>query len=82
MDITHILLNNAELGKIAKEQRAGEFQVWETGLHNPSFAMFAKQCGGHGARVTAAHELDAAFATALAVKGPSLVEIVTDPELV
>jgi thiamine pyrophosphate-dependent acetolactate synthase large subunit-like protein len=44
--------------------------------------MFAKQCGGHGARVTAAHELDAAVATALAVKGPSLVEIVTDPELV
>lgn len=82
MDITHILLNNAELGKIAKEQRAGEFQVWETGLHNPSFAIFAKQCGGYGARVTAAHELDAAFATALAFKGPSLVEIVTDPELV
>ncbi len=27
MDITHILLNNAELGKIAKEQRAGEFQT-------------------------------------------------------
>ena len=26
--------------------------------------------------------LDAAFATELAVKGPSLVEIVTDPELV
>ena len=82
MDITHILLNNAELGKIAKEQRAGEFQVWETGLHNPSFAMFAKQCGGHGARVTSARELDAALSTALAVKGPSLVEIVTDPELV
>jgi pyruvate oxidase len=82
MDITHILLNNAELGKIAKEQRAGEFQVWETALHNPSFAMFAKQCGGHGARVTAAQDLDAAFATALAFKGPALVEIVTDPELV
>jgi thiamine pyrophosphate-dependent acetolactate synthase large subunit-like protein len=82
MDITHILLNNAELGKISKEQRAGELPVWETDLHNPSFAMFAKQCGGHGARVTEAHELDAAFATALAYKGPSLVEIVTDPELV
>ena len=27
-------------------------------------------------------EVDAAFATALAVNGPSLVEIVTDPELV
>jgi pyruvate oxidase len=80
MDITHILLNNAELGKIAKEQRAGAFQVWETDLHNPSFALFAKQCGGHGVRITAAQNLDAAFATALACKGPSLVEIVTDPE--
>jgi thiamine pyrophosphate-dependent acetolactate synthase large subunit-like protein/nitrite reductase/ring-hydroxylating ferredoxin subunit len=82
MDITHILLNNAELGKISKEQRAGELPMWETGLRNPSFAMFAKQCGGNGVRVTAAHELDAAFAAALAYKGPSLVEIVTDPELV
>ena len=43
--------------------------------------MFAKQCRGHGARVTAAQDLDAAFAAALAIKGPSLVEIVTDPEL-
>lgn len=80
MDITHVLLNNGELGKIAKEQRAGAFEVWETSLLNPSFAMFARQCGGHGVRVKAAHELDAALATALAVKGPSIVEIVTDPE--
>lgn len=81
MDITHVLLNNAELGKISKEQRAGEFQVWETGLHNPSFALFARQCGGHGVRVTAAQDLAPAIATALAFEGPSLVEIVTDPEL-
>ncbi len=82
MAITHILLNNAELGKISKEQRAGELPVWETGLRNPSFAMFARQCGGHGVRVTAAAELDAALAAALACAGPSLVEVVTDPELV
>ncbi len=82
MDITHILLNNAQLGKITKEQRAGEFQVWETGLRNPSFAMFAKQCGGHGAKVTAAAGLDQAIAEALACKGPALVEVMTDAELV
>ncbi|MGB1390628.1 MAG: thiamine pyrophosphate-dependent enzyme, partial [Paracoccaceae bacterium] len=34
MDITHILLNNGELGKISKEQRAGEWPVWETSLVN------------------------------------------------
>ena len=28
MDITHVLLNNAQLGKITKEQRAGEWTVW------------------------------------------------------
>jgi hypothetical protein len=38
MNITHVLLNNGQLGKIAKEQRAGEWDVWQTSLHNPDFA--------------------------------------------
>lgn len=82
MDITHILLNNSELGKISKEQRAGEWPVWETNLHNPSFAAFARLCGGHGVKVTEAKDLEAAIAGALAHKGPSLVEIITDADLV
>ena len=51
MNITHVLLNNSELGKISKEQRAGEYDVWQTSLHNPDFAAFAQLCGGHGIRV-------------------------------
>jgi thiamine pyrophosphate-dependent acetolactate synthase large subunit-like protein len=82
MDITHVLLNNSELGKISKEQRAGEWPVWETNLHNPSFAAFAKLCGGHGARVTKADQIEAAIQEALADGGPALVEIITDAELV
>jgi thiamine pyrophosphate-dependent acetolactate synthase large subunit-like protein/nitrite reductase/ring-hydroxylating ferredoxin subunit len=82
MNITHVVLNNAQLGKIAKEQRAGEWPVWETSLHNPSFAMFARQCGGHGVKVAVAEGLDRAIAEALAYKGPSLVEVISDPELV
>ncbi|MEO1206352.1 MAG: thiamine pyrophosphate-binding protein [Pseudomonadota bacterium] len=82
MDITHILLNNSELGKISKEQRAGEWPVWETGLQNPPFSTFARLCGGHGARVTQADDLDASITEALAFNGPALVEIVTDPDLV
>ena len=82
MDITHVLLHNGELGKISKEQRAGEWPVWETDLHNPSFAAFAKLCGGHGKTVTAAGDLDAAISEALAYDGPALVEIMTDAELV
>ncbi len=82
MDITHILLNNSELGKISKEQRAGEWPVWETNLTNPSFAAFARLCGGHGHRVTDAADLNTAIADAIAHDGPSLVEIVTDADLV
>jgi thiamine pyrophosphate-dependent acetolactate synthase large subunit-like protein len=82
MDITHILLNNSELGKISKEQRAGEWPVWETNLHNPGFAAFAKLCGGQGIRVTQAEQLEAALQDALAYDGPALVEIITDAELI
>jgi len=82
MDITHILLHNGQLGKISKEQRSGEWPVWETDLHNPSFAAFAKLCGAHGQKVTKTEDIAAAIEKALAVKGPALVEIMTDAELV
>lgn len=81
MDITHILLNNSQLGKITKEQRAGDFEVWQTDLHNPSFATFARLCGGHGVKVDKPEELEAALKEAMAFKGPALVEIVSDMEL-
>ena len=48
MPITHVLLNNAQLGKITKEQRAAEWDVWQTSLHNPDFAEYAELCGAHG----------------------------------
>lgn len=82
MNITHILLNNGELGKISKEQMAGEWQVWQTSLHNPSFAEFSKLCGGFGVKVTNASELEAAIDKAIAYDGPSLVEVMTDVQLV
>jgi len=82
MDITHVLLNNSMLGKITKEQRAGMFEVWQTSLHNPNFAEYAQLCGAHGVRVTDRAQLHDALTDALAHRGPSMVEIVTDPELV
>ena len=82
MDVTHILLNNSELGKITKEQRAGDFEVWQTDMHNPSFATFARLCGGHGAKVTDAADPDSAIKEALEFKGPALIEIMSDMELI
>lgn len=78
MNITHVVLNNSELGKISKEQRAGNWDVWQTSLHNPSFAEYATLCGALGIRVTQAAELDAALEKALAHDGPSLVEVMAD----
>ncbi|WP_419946135.1 thiamine pyrophosphate-binding protein [Candidatus Poriferisodalis sp.] len=82
MDIAHVLLNNGELGKISKEQRAAELDVWQTSLHNPSFAEFAELCGAMGRQVRVASELDSALGNALAHPGPALVEVLTDPLLV
>ena len=82
MNITHILLNNGQLGKISKEQRAGNWHVWQTSLHNPSFSEYAELCGARGIRVTEKAQLDDAMAEALAHEGPSLVEIMADPELI
>lgn len=79
MPICHILLNNSELGKISKEQRAGKFPVWQTSLHNPNFAEYAKLCGGVGLRVSKPDEMVEAMKSGLAANGPALVEILTDP---
>jgi pyruvate oxidase len=82
MNITHVLLNNNELGKISKEQRAGAWEVWQTDLTNPNIAEFVNSCGGLGIRVESKDALDAAIAAALEFEGPSTVEVMTDPELV
>jgi pyruvate oxidase len=82
LDITHVLLNNGQLGKISKEQRAGEWDVWQTALHNPDFAAYARNCGARGVRVTDAGELDAALEQAFAHDGPAMVEVMSDPDLI
>jgi thiamine pyrophosphate-dependent acetolactate synthase large subunit-like protein len=82
MNITHVLLNNGELGKISKEQRAGEWDVWQTSLHNPDFSKYAELCGALGIRVRDRKELDDALKKALAHEGPALVEVMADAQLV
>ena len=58
------------------------WDVWQTQLHNPDFSQWAQLCGALGIRVTQASELDDALTRALAHDGPSLVEVMTDPELI
>ena len=82
MNITHILLNNFQLGKISKEQKAAKFDVWETNLVNPNFADYVTSCGGLGIRVTDPADLTDAIKKALAYDGPATVEIMTDAGLI
>ena len=78
MNITHILLNNNELGKISKEQRDVKMPKWQTALSNPGFADYANNCGVLGIKVSNNDELEAAVKKALAYNGPALVEIISD----
>ncbi len=82
MPIKHILLNNHELGKISKEQRAVEFDVWQTNLHNPNFSEYVNSCGALGIRVERIEDLDAAMDKLLKHDGPGTLEIMTDPLLI
>jgi len=82
MNIKHVLLNNSELGKISKEQKAAELDVWKTSLHNVSFAKYAENCGALGIRVTKREELIPALEQLKAHNGPALLEIITDATLI
>jgi len=82
MDIKIIVLNNSELGKISKEQRAGNWTVWATELSNPNFSDYANSCGALGIRVDNRSGLDEGMWKVLNHKGPALLEIITDVSLI
>lgn len=77
-----IVLNNNELGKISKEQRAGEFDVWATTLVNPNFASYAESCGILGIQVTDRDHLLTAMKQLIHHNGPGLLEVKTDVALI
>jgi thiamine pyrophosphate-dependent acetolactate synthase large subunit-like protein len=82
MPIKTVILNNSELGKISKEQRAGEYDVWATTLVNPDFAAYAESCGALGIRVTDRDKLSEAIEQLMKHDGPGLVEVITDVGLI
>ncbi|MGA8994631.1 MAG: thiamine pyrophosphate-binding protein, partial [Nocardioidaceae bacterium] len=80
--IKHVLLDNHGLGKISKEQVAGDFPVWQTSLVNPDWAQFARLCGAAGFSARTAADLDAGFEDLFATPGPALLHIEQDPDLI
>ena len=51
-------------------------------LHNPRFSAYANLCGGHGYRVTEPAALKETLQEAISHDGPTLVEVVTNAELI
>ena len=82
MNLKIVLLNNHELGKISKEQMAGEWEVWQTQLHNPNFADYATSCGALGIRVDNKSNLKSAMEKVLDFHGTALLEVMTDVKLI
>lgn len=82
MNIKLILLNNSELGKISKEQRAAELDVWQTEMHNPNFADYANSCGALGIRIDKKEAIADAMKRILNYEGTALLEIITDVNLI
>ncbi|MFF5965194.1 thiamine pyrophosphate-dependent enzyme [Streptomyces collinus] len=80
--VKHVLLDNRSLGKISKEQLAGDLPVWNTSLVNPDFAEYARSCGAVGLTARTAAELDDAMRELFAADGPALLHLHTDPVLV
>ncbi|HUB39965.1 MAG TPA: thiamine pyrophosphate-binding protein [Streptosporangiaceae bacterium] len=80
--VKHVLLDNHSLGKIGKEQRAADFPVWHTSLHNPDWAAYAELCGATGIKAARREDLDASMARLFAADGPAMLHIEQDPGLV
>jgi len=80
--VKHVLLDNHGLGKIAKEQVAGDFAVWHTSLHNPDWAAYAELCGATGIKVTSREQLPDAMRRLFAADGPTLLHVEQDAALV
>ena len=80
--VKHVLLDNGVLGKISKEQLAGQYAVWQTSLINPDFAEYATLCGATGIPVLHADGLDEGMKALFAADGPAMLHVHTDAELV
>jgi len=74
------VLNNGQLGMIMQEQRTENYPNWATDLRSINIAEYAGICGAVGIKVEEPDDLRSAIRKALDVKGPALVDIITDPK--
>jgi pyruvate dehydrogenase (quinone) len=76
-----VVFNNHRLGMVQLEQEAAGLPHFGVELKNPNFAALAEAVGLTGLRVEDPAQVRPALEKALATKGPVLVDVVTDPNV-
>ncbi|MGW6553047.1 thiamine pyrophosphate-dependent enzyme [Streptomyces sp. NPDC055051] len=74
-----VVFDNRRLGMVKLEQEQAGLPEFGTELDNPDFAAVAEAMGLTGIRVTAPGELDEAVRRALALPGPVVLDVLTNP---
>ena len=78
LPIKIIIFNNGALGFVELELMGAGMLSFGTDLNNPNFAEMAKAMGIHGIRIEDSADIYDGLKTALAHKGPALVDVVVN----
>lgn len=77
-----IVVNNGTYGSIRMHQeRHYPGNVWATDLNNPDFVELARSYGAIAERIENTSDFEAAFQRALSANKPTVIELVTDKEI-
>jgi len=76
-----VLFNNHTLGMVELEMEVAGFPPHGCGLKNPNFAALAQAVGLEGVRVEDPEQVRPALERMLGCKGPALLDVVTDPNV-
>jgi acetolactate synthase I/II/III large subunit len=81
VDVTYIVFRNGLQGTIAMHQARSRGRLSGVRIGPMDIAGLATSLGAHGVTVAAESDLRDALRAAVAVPGPSVVEVLTDPEV-
>ncbi|GAA1891730.1 thiamine pyrophosphate-dependent enzyme [Lapillicoccus jejuensis] len=80
LPVTVVVFDNSRLGMVKLEQEQGGLPEFGTQLDNPDIAAVATAMGLQARRVTDPQDVEGAVAWALAHDGPTLLDVVTNPD--
>ena len=79
LPLTVVLFNNSTLGMVKLEQLVDGLPDFGVDVPDTDYSQVAAAMGSQSRRVVKAKEVEPALREALAHQGPSLVEVITDP---